>query len=70
MECAPTGTRKIAEKDRRRLGALGIVGLVWGQPRHCAGRVERALKLADFDVIELSNMNRIRCAVHTRIAGR
>jgi len=50
-----------------RTKTVGIVGLSVGSTTAIALAMERgcgALKLADFDVIELSNMNRIRCAVH------
>lgn len=46
---------------------VGIVGLSVGSTTAVALAMERgcgALKLADFDVVELSNMNRIRCALH------
>jgi len=46
---------------------IGIAGLSVGQSTAVALAMERGcgtLKLADFDVIELSNMNRIRCGLH------
>jgi len=60
---------KITEEETRRLRdtTVGIVGLSVGQSTAIALAMERAagtLKLADFDVVELSNMNRIRCGLH------
>ena len=46
---------------------VGIAGLSVGQSTAVALAMERGcgtLRLADFDVIELSNMNRIRCGLH------
>ena len=45
---------------------VGIAGLSVGQTTAIALAMERGcgrLKLADFDVIELSNLNRIRCSL-------
>ena len=45
---------------------MGIAGLSVGQTTAIALAMERGcgrLKLADFDVIELSNLNRIRCSL-------
>lgn len=60
---------KITREETARLAdkTVGIVGLSVGQSTAIALAMERAcgkLKLADFDVIELSNLNRIRCGLH------
>ena len=50
-----------------RQKTVGVVGLSVGQATAIALAMERGcgrLKLADFDVVELSNMNRIRCGLH------
>ena len=60
---------KITKEETARLQSktVGIVGLSVGQATAISLAMERGcgtLKLADFDVIELSNLNRIRCSVH------
>ena len=60
---------KITDKETASLSqkTAGIVGLSVGQSTAIALAMERAcgrLKIADFDVVELSNMNRIRCGLH------
>ena len=50
-----------------RTKTVGIAGLSVGQSTAIALAMERGcgrLKLADFDVVELSNLNRIRCGLH------
>lgn len=50
-----------------RSKTVGIAGLSVGQSTAIALAMERGcgrLKLADFDVVELSNLNRIRCGLH------
>lgn len=47
--------------------AIGIVGLSVGQSVALTMAMERIcgeIRLADFDVIDLSNLNRLRCGVH------
>ena len=60
---------KITREETLRLRnkTVGIAGLSVGQSTAIALAMERGcgkLKLADFDVIELSNLNRIRCGIH------
>lgn len=60
---------KITREETAQLATktIGIAGLSVGQSTAIALAMERAcgtLKLADFDVIELSNLNRIRCGLH------
>lgn len=60
---------KITREETARLASktVGIAGLSVGQSTAIALAMERGcgkLKLADFDVIELSNLNRIRCGLH------
>ena len=60
---------KITGEETARLATItvGIAGLSVGQSTAVALAMERGcgkLKLADFDVIELSNLNRIRCGLH------
>lgn len=55
------------ETEMLRGKTVGIAGLSVGQSTAVALAMERGcgrLKLADFDVIELSNLNRIRCGLH------
>ena len=55
------------ETARLRTKTVGIAGLSVGQSTAIALAMERGcgrLKLADFDVVELSNLNRIRCGLH------
>ena len=55
------------ETETLRSKTVGIAGLSVGQSHGRGLAMERGcgrLKLADFDVIELSNLNRIRCSVH------
>lgn len=56
-----------AEQERLRSSVIGIVGLSVGQSVAVTMALERVcgeLRLADFDVIDLSNLNRLRCGVH------
>lgn len=60
---------KITREETAKLKTktVGIAGLSVGQTTAVALAMERGcgrLKLADFDVIELSNLNRIRCGLH------
>ncbi|MFY0253537.1 Rv1355c family protein [Chitinophaga sp. 30R24] len=60
---------KITADEIKRLSQkkLGIVGLSVGQSIALTLAMERLcgeLRLADFDTLELTNMNRIRCGVH------
>ncbi len=60
---------KITREETATLASktVGIAGLSVGQSTAIALAMERGcgtLKLADFDVIELSNLNRIRCGLH------
>lgn len=60
---------KITREEQQRLAgkAVGIVGLSVGQSVAFALALERAcgqLRLADFDRIDLSNLNRLRCGLH------
>ena len=60
---------KISAEETADLGqkTVGVVGLSVGQATAIALAMERGcgrLKLADFDVVELSNLNRIRCGLH------
>ena len=55
------------ETSTLRSKTVGIVGLSVGQSTAIALAMERGcgrLKMADFDVVELSNLNRIRCGLH------
>jgi molybdopterin/thiamine biosynthesis adenylyltransferase len=54
------------EQEQLRQACIGIVGLSVGQCIALTLAMERTcgtIRLADFDEIELSNMNRIRCSV-------
>lgn len=56
-----------AEQELLRKKKVGIIGLSVGQSIALTLAMERAcgaLRLADFDVVELSNLNRIRTGVH------
>lgn len=56
-----------AEQQRLRTKKVGVVGLSVGQSVAVTMAQERCcgtIRLADFDVLELSNMNRIRSGVH------
>ena len=56
-----------AEQDELRTKKIGIVGLSVGQSIALTMAMERTcgeLRLADFDTVELSNLNRIRTATH------
>jgi len=56
-----------AERDTLATKRIGIVGLSVGQSIALTLSMERAygeLRLADFDVLELSNLNRIRTGLH------
>ena len=60
---------KITKEETATLSGktVGIVGLSVGSTAAICLAMERGcgkLKLADFDVIELSNLNRIRCGLH------
>ena len=60
---------KITAEEQAVIGSkrIGVVGLSVGQSVALALAMERSfgeLRLADFDVLELSNMNRIRSSVH------
>jgi molybdopterin/thiamine biosynthesis adenylyltransferase len=60
---------KITRKERDILGTkkIGIIGLSVGQSIALTLAMERGfgeLRLADFDILELSNLNRIRAGVH------
>lgn len=60
---------KITKAERDRLGTkkIGIIGLSVGQSIALTLAMERGfgeLRLADFDELELSNLNRIRAGVH------
>ena len=60
---------KITNEERQKLAnvSIGIIGLSVGQSIALTMAMERTfgtLKLADFDVLELSNLNRIRSGVH------
>lgn len=57
----------LLEQDKLRKKTVGIIGLSVGQSVAMTIAMERIcgkLKLADFDTIELSNLNRIRTSVH------
>ncbi len=56
-----------AELGRLRAKKVGIVGLSVGQAVALTFALERScgeLRLADFDTVDLSNLNRLRCGVH------
>jgi len=56
-----------AERDRLSTKKIGIIGLSVGQSIALTLSMERGfgeLRLADFDELELSNLNRIRTGVH------
>lgn len=56
-----------AEQAILRTKSIGIIGLSVGQSVAVTLAVERAcgtIKLADFDTLELSNLNRLRAGVH------
>ena len=56
-----------AEQQRLATKTIGIVGLSVGQSVALTMALERTcgeLRLADFDTIDLSNLNRLRCGVH------
>lgn len=56
-----------SEQDILRTKTVGIIGLSVGQSVAVTLAVERAcgtIKLADFDTLELSNLNRLRAGVH------
>lgn len=56
-----------AEQQSLKEKRVGVIGLSVGQSIALTLAMERAcgaLKLADFDVVELSNLNRIRTGVH------
>jgi hypothetical protein len=60
---------KITQEEHTLLGqkAIGIIGLSVGQSVALTLAMERSfgeLRLADFDTLELSNLNRIRTGVH------
>lgn len=60
---------KITRQERDRLATkkIGIIGLSVGQSIALTMAMERSfgeLRLADFDTLELSNLNRIRTGVH------
>jgi molybdopterin/thiamine biosynthesis adenylyltransferase/nitroreductase len=60
---------KITRSERDKLGTkkVGIIGLSVGQSIALTLTMERGygeLRLADFDILELSNLNRIRAGVH------
>jgi molybdopterin/thiamine biosynthesis adenylyltransferase len=60
---------KITEKEREILSSkkIGVIGLSVGQSVALTIAMERIcgeLRIADFDVLELSNLNRIRSGVH------
>ncbi len=60
---------KITAQEQARLGGkkVGIVGLSVGQSVALTLALERScgeLRLADFDAIDLSNLNRLRCGIH------
>ncbi len=57
----------IAEQRALATRAVGVVGLSVGQAIALTIALERScgeLRLADFDAIDLSNLNRLRCGVH------
>lgn len=61
---------KITPAEQRALAGkrLGVIGLSVGQTIALALAMERicgAVRLADFDTLELSNLNRVRSGVHT-----
>jgi molybdopterin/thiamine biosynthesis adenylyltransferase len=61
--------QKITASEQARLAGckVGIVGLSVGQSVALTIAMERTcaqLRLADFDTIDLSNLNRLRCGVH------
>lgn len=56
------------EQARLRSKKVGVVGLSVGQSVALTLALERScgeLRLADFDTIDLSNLNRLRCGVHS-----
>jgi molybdopterin/thiamine biosynthesis adenylyltransferase/nitroreductase len=56
-----------AEQDRLSKKRIGVVGLSVGQSAAAVLALERSfgeLRLADFDTVDLSNLNRIRAGVH------
>lgn len=60
---------KITASEQRSLATrkVGVVGLSVGQSVALTLALERAcgeLRIADFDAIDLSNLNRLRCGVH------
>jgi len=60
---------KITAAEQSRLAGkkVGIVGLSVGQSVALTLALERScgeLRIADFDVIDLSNLNRLRCGIH------
>ena len=57
----------IAERDRLAMKKVGVIGLSVGQSVSLTLALERScgeLRLADFDTLELNNLNRIRTGVH------
>jgi tRNA A37 threonylcarbamoyladenosine dehydratase/nitroreductase len=61
---------KITPEEQRQLASkrVGIIGLSVGQSVAAVLALERSvgeLRLADFDTLELSNLNRIRAGVHS-----
>lgn len=60
---------KITDAEHARLSGkkVGVVGLSVGQAVALTFALERScgeLRLADFDAVDLSNLNRLRCGVH------
>jgi tRNA A37 threonylcarbamoyladenosine dehydratase len=60
---------KISPEERRRLAGkkIGVIGLSVGQSVSLTLAMERIcteLRLTDFDILELTNLNRIRTGVH------
>ncbi len=60
---------KITPEEQRALArkSIGLIGLSVGQSVALAMAIERGfglLKIADFDILELSNLNRIRSGAH------
>ncbi|HVI46994.1 MAG TPA: ThiF family adenylyltransferase [Chitinophaga sp.] len=57
-----------AEREQLQTRKIGVIGLSVGQSVAIALAIERLcgeLRIADFDRLELSNMNRVRTSVHT-----
>lgn len=57
----------IAERDLLRQKTIGVVGLSVGQSVALTLAMERGcgcIKIADFDTLEITNLNRIRAGVH------